>query len=82
MEALAGIVGRHEGQIVVVVAHRVVNKVMLCAVLGLGNSNFWRIRQDTCALNVFEWSEGQYIMRSLNDTCHLRNVPGEALADF
>jgi len=82
VEALADVAEQHEGRTVVIVAHRVVNKVMLCAVLGLGNSNFWRIRQDTCALNVFEWSEGQYTMRSLNDTCHLRNVPGEPLTDF
>jgi len=82
MRALADIVERHDRQTVVIVAHRVVNKVMLCAILGLGNSHFWRIRQDTCALNVFEWSEGQYIMQSLNDTCHLGNVPGNPLADF
>ena len=83
VRALRNVVERHEGETVVIVAHRVVNKVVLCAVLGLDNSHFWRIRQDTCALNIFESSHDQYILRSLNDTCHLSRVPGEQLAaDF
>jgi broad specificity phosphatase PhoE len=82
MRALTAVIERHEGEAVAIVAHRVVNKVVLCAVLGLDNSNFWRILQDTCALNVFEWAEGRYIMRALNDTCHLPHVPGQQLADF
>lgn len=51
---LAEIVGRHQDEIVVMVGHQVVNKVMLCVVLGLENSAFWRIRQDTCCINRFD----------------------------
>ena len=84
MQALIRIVGRHQDGTVVIVAHRVVNKVVLCAVLELANSHFWRIRQDTCALNVFEWSDGgRFLIRLLNDTCHLKHVSGERLTtDF
>jgi broad specificity phosphatase PhoE len=83
MNALMQATERHADETVVVVSHRVVNKVILCAVLGLGNSHFWRIRQDTCALNVLEWSQDQWVVRLLNDTCHLKDVPGKRLAaDF
>ena len=41
--------------------------------LGLGNERFWRLRQDTCAINVFEAEGGDYTLVSLNDTCHLKH---------
>ncbi len=83
MNALMKVTERHPDQTVVVVSHRVVNKVLLCTALGLGNSHFWRIRQDTCALNVLERSHDQWAVWLLNDTCHLKHVPGKRLAaDF
>jgi broad specificity phosphatase PhoE len=48
--------------------------VILLAILGLGNDRFWRLRQDTCAVNVFEADAGEFTLVSLNDTCHLRVV--------
>ena len=82
MRSLQSIVERDDGDTVVIVSHRVVNKVILCSVLELGNSRFWHIRQDTCALNIFEWSRDGYTMRLLNDTCHLRCIQGAELSDF
>jgi len=83
MNGLRNVTEQHPDETVVVVSHRVVNKVVLCAVLGLDNSHFWRIRQDTCALNVLERSHDQWVVRLLNDTCHLKDVPGKRLAaDF
>jgi broad specificity phosphatase PhoE len=75
MAALLKLVQAHTGKEIAVVAHTVVNRVILCAALGLDNSNYWRIGQDTCAINVLEWREGVWLIDSLNDTCHLR-VPG------
>lgn len=70
--ALEVIVSQHPDQTVAVVAHRVVNKVLLCAILGLDDSHFWQIRQDTCALNIFHATPDGYVLRLLNDQCHLR----------
>jgi len=72
MAALEDIIDRHPDQDVAVVAHNVVNRVLLCAVLGLDNSHYWNIWQDTCAINVIECEEDMFIVRALNDTCHLR----------
>jgi len=74
-EALDEVVARHQGQAVALVSHTVVNRVLLCAVLGLGNEHFWRLQQDTCAVNVFEVDEdGTSTIILLNDTCHLQNL--------
>lgn len=77
------ILTEHEGQTVMIVSHRVVSKVVLCSIIGLDNSHFWRIRQDNCCLNIFERSGDTYIIHLLNDTCHLRQATGNTLeSDF
>jgi phosphoserine phosphatase len=75
-------VEKHKGQAVLLVAHRVVNKVLICALLGLDNSHFWQIAQDPAAVNVLEHSEGTWVCRLLNDTCHLRDSGGGSVVDF
>lgn len=73
MAAVGELAARHldlEGTIVLV-GHTVINRIILLGVLGLGNDRFWRLRQDTCAINVFEVHLGEFTLISLNDTCHL-----------
>lgn len=65
------IVLRHPDATALVVGHQVVNKVLLCAVLGLDNSAFWRIRQDNACINIFTIENGACEIICLNDTCHL-----------
>jgi len=62
---------RHAEQTIVFVGHTVINRIILLGVLGLGNERFWHIKQDTCAINVFEAEKGDFVLVSLNDTCHL-----------
>jgi probable phosphoglycerate mutase len=76
MTTVNELAARHADQTIVLVGHTVINRVILLGVLGLGNDHFWSIKQDTCAINVFE-ADAQtqdYVMVSLNDTCHLRHV--------
>jgi broad specificity phosphatase PhoE len=69
---------KHEGENVVLVSHRVVCKVLLCHLLGLDNSHFWKIAQDSTAVNVFEIfeligsGERRATVTLVNDTCHLK----------
>lgn len=74
MATVAELAGRHVGQVITIVAHTVVNRVILLAVLGLGNERFWHLRQDTCAINAFEAHGNDYTLIALNDTCHLREI--------
>lgn len=68
------IVTSHPNQTVVVVSHDVVNKVIICHLLGLDLSHFWRIRQGNTAINIFDFVDGQPQISLLNDTCHLSGV--------
>ncbi len=76
------VVSRHPGETVLLAAHRVVNKVLIAALLGLDNSHFWEIGQDTAALNEFVYRDGRWICRLVNDTCHLRDLGDRVTADF
>jgi broad specificity phosphatase PhoE len=76
MGAIRELAERHCDETIAVVSHTVVNRVILLAVLGLGNERFWRLGQDNCAINVFEATAGEFTLVSLNDVCHLRSLPG------
>ncbi|MBC7263865.1 MAG: histidine phosphatase family protein [Chloroflexi bacterium] len=72
LRGIERIVLRYPRATVVVVGHQVVNKVLLCAVLGLDGSAFWRIRQDNACINIFIVENSTYEVVCLNDTCHLQ----------
>jgi probable phosphoglycerate mutase len=75
-DALEAVVARHPDDTVALVSHTVVNRVMLCMVLGWGNDRFWRMRQETCAVNVFTvMGDGTFTIALLNDTSHLLHLP-------
>jgi len=66
----------HAVETLVMVSHRVVNKVVICGLLGLDNSHFWEIGQDTGCINILEFGEG-FTLRRLNDTSHLVSIEEE-----
>ena len=76
------VVAENPGRTVLLAAHRVVNKVLIAALLGLDDSHFWEIGQDTAALNEFVYQDGKWICRLVNDTCHLRGLSDRVTADF
>jgi broad specificity phosphatase PhoE len=72
MAALEGVIDKHPGETVVLISHRVITKVLLCAILGLDHSHFWQIQQDTTAINRIDYTKGLYILSLMNETCHLK----------
>ena len=73
--ALEQVVARHRGQSVALVSHTVANRVLLCVVLGWGNDRFWRMYQETCAVNIFDVADdGIFTIVQLNDTGHLQQL--------
>ena len=67
---------------VILVAHRVVNKVLICALLGLDNSHFWNIRQDTCGITTFTYENGRFILTEHNNTSYLEPLQKTPSSDF
>ena len=81
MAAVEELAARHAAHTIVLVGHTVINRAILLGVLGLHNSRFWKLPQDTCAINVFEFDAQarDAVMVSLNDTCHLRHLNGASV---
>ncbi len=75
------VVSRHSGT-VVLVSHRAVNKVLMCALLGLDNSHFWNIKQDTCGISIFSYENARFVLTRHNDTSFLKPLEKAPLRDF
>ncbi|NOZ20927.1 MAG: histidine phosphatase family protein [Planctomycetes bacterium] len=81
LPAILDVAARHDGE-VAVVSHRVVLKVVILGLLGLGVEKFWSVRLDTCSLTLFDISKHRTILARLNDVSHLAGLRDEAAADF
>ena len=78
---LRALAEKHINESILIVSHRVVNKVLLCAVLDLSTAHFWNIKQDTGCINVLEYSSQRFVLCLLNDKCHLRRI-AEGIEQF
>jgi broad specificity phosphatase PhoE len=81
IEVVHDVLSRYQGSILLV-SHRVVNKVLICSILGLENSHFWNIKQDVGGITIFNYVEGRFVLTRHNDTSHLRELQKSALDDF
>jgi len=77
MAALEEVIRSNPEKTLVLVSHRVICKVLICAILGLDNSHFWQITQDTTAINLIQYRKGKYILSLMNETCHLKPLKNQ-----
>jgi len=81
IEVVNYVLSKYQGS-VVLVSHRVVNKVLICSLLGLDNSHFWNINQDVGGITIFNYVDGRFVLTRHNDTSHLRELQKSILDDF
>ncbi len=81
IDVVDSVIAKHKGT-VVLVSHRVVNKVLICALSGLDNSHFWNIRQDTCGITTFIYENERFILTEHNNTSYLKPLHKAPLSDF
>jgi uncharacterized phosphatase len=62
---------QHLGKRIIVVAHNIVLRAYLAALLGIPLSQYRRITQDNCCVNVLVWSGGAMTVRTVNAVFHL-----------
>jgi len=74
-------IAEHEGT-TALVSHRVIHKVIMCALLGLDNSHFWNIKLDTCGITTFVHEKGRFVLTKHDDTSFLRQTGKAVLRDF
>jgi broad specificity phosphatase PhoE len=68
---LASEVDTRDGELIVVVTHGGVIKLILADLLGIDWGRVNCIRQDFGALNIIEHQDGYGVVRLMNDTCYL-----------
>lgn len=73
-EAVAEIADAHPDQMVALVSHEIVTKVLMLLALGMDLSSYWRIPQDNGCIDAFTFASGKWALRYLNSTCHLRGL--------
>jgi probable phosphoglycerate mutase len=67
------IIEAHAGETVLVVAHKAVNRLLLCHILGVPPRDYRRrIGQLPCALNCIRWIDGEPLVTLMNSTAHYR----------
>jgi len=81
IEVVNDVLFKYQGS-VVLVSHRVVNKVLICSLLGLDNSYFWNIKQDVGGITIFNYANGRFVLTRHNDTSHLKELQKSVLDDF
>jgi len=81
MRVVDEIITKVEGT-AVLVSHRVVNKVLICALLGLDNAHFWNVRQDVCGITTFSYEKGRFVLTEHNNTSFLKPLHKAQLSDF
>ena len=81
IEVVNSVLSKYQGS-VVLVSHRVVNKVLICSLLGLDNSYFWNIKQDVGGITIFNYVAGCFVLTRHNDTSHLKELQKGVLDDF
>ena len=72
--ALHEIIARHGSETIAVVGHESVNRILLLHALDLALSRYWHLGQEPCALNRLEFGDGEFTVRSINETQHLAGV--------
>jgi len=81
IKVVNAVLSEYQGSIVLV-SHRVVNKVLICSLLGLDNSYFWNIKQDVGGITIFNYADGRFVLTRHNDTSHLKELQKSVLDDF
>jgi phosphoserine phosphatase len=71
---LRELVQRHAEDVVVVVGHSSVNRVMLLHALDLPLSRYWSLGQEPCAINEIDAADESMAVKTLNETWHLHGL--------
>lgn len=71
--ALQRLISESTGPALAIVSHRVVNKLLLTGMLGLTESEFWKLQQDTCCVNVIEYKRqtDEFAVLKMNESLHV-----------
>lgn len=75
-DGLREVLKRHPGKsdVVLLIGHDSVNRVLLLQLLDQPLSAYWRVAQSPCCINQIDIHEGKITISCINDTAHLENL--------
>lgn len=82
MTGLDRLAAEHRDATVAVCTHRVVGKLALLGLLGLGPERFWVFQQDPACINRFLYDPPRAIIHAVNETRHLDALGDRPRQDF
>lgn len=68
--AMTKIASSHPGQTIAVVAHRSVNRVLICHWMGIAVGRYKQIEQKNGAINSVVLTKNRAVIETVNDVCH------------
>jgi phosphoserine phosphatase len=74
-EAFSELTRRHRSGTIVLVTHDTVCRVILLYALGLPLSAYWHLAPNPCCINELDYLDERFVIRRMNDTAHLENLP-------
>ena len=75
IETVEGLSQKHANETLVVVSHTDVIRLLLMTFLNIGIKDFWRLRQDNCAISLVSKKNDQYTVDFMNCSVHLIEYP-------
>jgi broad specificity phosphatase PhoE len=63
---------------VLLVAHKLINRMVICQFLELPVAGIWRVEQDNGAINVIARRAAGWMVVEMNNTCHLSGIRSNA----
>jgi phosphoserine phosphatase len=73
---ISGIESVHSNDTVLVVAHSITSRLIIADAIGLPIKNLHALRMDNAGISVIDFRADGNVLRTMNDTSHLRRVPG------
>jgi len=73
-KTLKKIVTGSPDSVITIVTHRIITKLLISKMLGINKSGFWKINQDPCCINIFEYNYGTFFVSKLNYNFHITNL--------
>lgn len=71
---LKEIVSESAGSMLAIVTHRIINKLLISKILDIGKSGIWKINQDSCCINIFDYMHENFFVSKLNYNFHIIDI--------
>jgi probable phosphoglycerate mutase len=73
-KTLKKIISEGSGQVIAIVTHRMITKLLISKILDISESGIWKINQDECCINIFDYMYETFFVSKLNYNFHIVDI--------